>query len=335
LFALQSAVFGAISLIYEEGPDCGTSPALGTEITIKLGNFDVGTQYPVPTPTTGYSGLPYASNPAGVSAGVSALDGIQTVGTPGQQGLGTVPGANGLYDEDTWGIFRITRIEDPLGYALWTPAVKGQQLNTIFYGEQDFFVEMLDGANTRIDGFGMHIDIYSGNLLMDGTGGTGARAGPAGGSPTSYPTVNAEGQTLELSLISLPGFINGVGVGGGLATEFESRFNFTSLSGEGDVYLEITGGASAALFDGDMWGVPDYVAMDAANAAILGPLGYDTRADIWLAFEADPAIVADWLVESDDPMKTFIAGIPEPITMLGLVFGLGGVGAYIRRRRQG
>jgi hypothetical protein len=34
LFALQSAVFGAISLIYEEGPDCGTSPALGTEITI-------------------------------------------------------------------------------------------------------------------------------------------------------------------------------------------------------------------------------------------------------------------------------------------------------------
>jgi hypothetical protein len=322
--ALQNAAFGVISLVYEEGPLTGQGMAAGTEITIKLGNYDVGTQYPVPTPTTGHSGMPFATDPAGVCAGAAAVDLIPgQVLTPNAIAGTYCPGI-----EDTWGIFKITRIEDPLGHSVWTPAVKGHQLNVLFYGEQDIYVEMMDAANTRINGVGLHIDIYSGPLLLDATPGPGGRNMVA----NTYPTVNQEGQTLELSTYSLPGFINGVGIGAGLATEFESRFNFTSLKGEGDVFLEISGGASAFLFDGDLNGVPDYVAMDPANAAILGPLGYDLRADISFEFETDPSTVADWLVESDDPMKTQY--VPEPITMLGLFMGLGGVGAYIRKRRM-
>lgn len=325
--AFSSSAFGVISLVYEEGPLKGQAlnPASLVELTWKIGDFDIGTGYAVPGAPVGYSGNPGG---AGIAGAVTTLDGLGA-SPSGALPLGLYAGANGNL-EDTWGIGRITRIEAPSGAAVWTPAGKGHELNAIFFGEQDIFIEALGGGDIRIDGVNFRIEIYSGPLFLDATGGTAVRT-----AANTYPTVNLEGQTLELSMVSLPGFINAPGVGAGLATEFESRFNFTSNTGEGDAWLEITGGAAAGQFDHDPY--------TSANAAALAwnPLA-DITADIQLAFDADPNDggvvppnpIGDWLVESDDPMKMVGTNVPEPLTMLGLFMGLGGVGAYIRKRRM-
>lgn len=327
IVSLQTAAFGVISLVYEEGPLTGQGVAPGTELTFKIGNYDVGTLYGASGPA-GYSGLPAPDDLGGTAAGVAALD-VLGASPAGALPLGPYPGTNGGL-EDTWGIGRITRIEDPLGAAVWTPLGKGHQLNVIFYGLQDFHIEpSATAGNTRISGVGLRVDIYNSALFLDPTGGTAART-----AANTYPTVNAEGQVLELSMISLPGFLFESGTGGGEATEFVSDFNFVALKGSGAAFMEITGGASQPLLDGSFWGLPDAYPMGAINAGILGALGgYDLVADVQLQFTTDDTSVADWLVESDDPMK-MITAVPEPFTMLGLFMGLGGVGAYIRKRRM-
>lgn len=337
--ALSSSAFGVISLVYEEGPNTGQGVVPGTELTFKIGNFDVGTLYGIPGPL-GYSGLPAPFDGGGTAAGVAALDAVG-VSPLGAQALGTYPGLNGGL-EDTWGIGRITRIEDPAGAAVWTPAVKGHQLNAIFSALQDIHIEPSSVAgNTRISGVGLDVKIYNSPTFLDATGGTAARL-----PGNIYPGINDAGQLLELSMISLPGYINGPGTGAAEATEFESDFNFVSLKGSGQAFMEILGGSSQFLFDGSFWGLPDAYPMaqspgGAANAATLGALGgFDLAADVHLQFTTDVndggpggTPLADWLVESDDPMKVKMF-VPEPLTMLGLFMGLGGVGAYIRKRRM-
>lgn len=330
---LQSATFGAISLIYEEGPNAGQAyNDFGGLLTFKVTDFDIGTLY-APGSSAGYEGLPAPFDAGGVAAGVAAMDALGA-SHPTAQALGPNPGLNGGL-EDTWGIARITRIQDIFGNAVWTPAAKGHELSVLFYGEQDFHIEPiidpisgLYTGNDRINGINFHLDMYNCPLgSFDASVGAGARL-----PGNIFPGINDAGQLLELAMVSLPGFINGPGSGGGLASEFESRFNFTSLAGDGETWLELTGGDSQWRFDGDLWGVPDAFAMNAANAAILGPLGYDLDADFSAAFDTTVFAPGGWLVTSDDPLKTRLF-MPEPLTVLGLCLGLSSVGAYVRRRR--
>ena len=341
LVALQTAAFGVISLVYEvDGPPgsgivAGMSPAIGTRLTFKIENWDVGTIYPMPVvpDPVGYTGLP--GNAVGIGNGVAAVNVAQAIACPGAQ-------ARGLYAnmlEDTWGIGKITGIIGEWNVPVWTPQTKGHELNVLFYGEQDIFVESMDPtdplSNSRIDGINLRVDIYHSSLILNPLLGVPGRT-----AANTYPTVNAEGQVLELSMISLPGFINAPGTGAGLATEFESRFNFGSFTGDGEAWVEITGGASQCLFDGDCWGVADSWAMNPAHVPLM-PVGSDLDSDVSLAFDTFPAPAPPpgwdpnddwWLVTSEDPMLVEL--IPEPLTMLGLFMGLGGVGAYIRKRRM-
>jgi len=341
--ALQTSAFGVINLAYEQGPNIGQGVAAGTVLSFKISNWDVGTNYAVPVAPIGYSGGPTGPPGPPVGPPYAPTDSENVLGVipVNAAALGPVPGALATTTrypgaEDLWGIAKVNVIKDSAtGFNVWTEAVKQQELTAIFYGEQDIFIESLGtgagGNDIRIDGVNLRVDLYSKPYVaanvLDPSGGTAVRT-PA----NTYPGVNQSGETLELSMVSLPGYINGVGQGAGLATEFESRFNFTSLTGEGDCFLEILGGASRSLFDGDFWGVADSWAMPAANQA--GMAGFDLDADISLAFDASTeGLIADWLVTSDDPMKV-TTYVPEPITMLGLFMGLGGVGAYIRKRRM-
>ena len=306
-----------ISLVYEQGPNIGQT--YSGPITIKVSDFEVGTLYPMPGGPIGYSGLPGA----GEDGGVAALDAFGGPSPAGALPLGpwTSPGGPGPGPglEDFWGIGKFNSIHAPAADNVWTPLGKGHELNILFWGGQDIHVEPMGAGDIRIGAVGMHIDVYSNPLnSFSALGGTGAR-----GPTNTYP--NITNGVLELSMVALPGFINIPGVGAGLATAFESRFNFTSTTGDGEAFVElIPGTASYATFNTDGFAMP------ASNAAALGP-GFDTTADFRVQFDTSPAQVADWLVTSDDPIKgNFV--IPEPSSLC--LLGLGGL-AVLRRRRQG
>ena len=318
-----SGTAGAITLIYEEGPNIGQWYGPGP-VTIKLTNFDVGSLYPIGVAPTGYSGLPAPADGGGEAAGVAALDGVDIVSPPGALALGTYPGLDGFM-EDTWGIGKITRIEDPALDAVWTTLGKGYELNVIFHSEQDIFVETQGvGPDQRIDGVGLRVDVYSNPTgSFSAVGGTALR-----GAGNTYPGIT--GGVLELSMLSLPGYINIAGVGAGLATQFESRFNPVTTTGDGEAFVELIAGTNSyAQFNTDGWAMPG------PNAAALGGLGFDLTADLRLQFDTSPNLLAgtDWLVTSDDPVKGTVLLIPEPLTMMAVVLGIGGLGGYIRKRR--
>jgi len=104
------------------------------------------------------------------------------------------------------------------------------------------------------------------------------------------------------------------------------RFIGTQLSsaplvfdGQTVVYVDIPT-SGAGLWDANVGG----------SAYFTDPLG--NKADLKLTNDIDPG--ADgWSVNShDDGGFMFNEAIPEPLTMLGVLLGVGGVGKYIRRR---
>jgi hypothetical protein len=307
---LPLAAAHAVPLIYEEGPNYG-QPFVAGPVTIKLTNFEVGTVYPNYAPGTGF-GFGALGADASVCAGVTTLDGLAT-SPAGSLPLGPCTGVdpNGPNREDSWGIAKVTRIEDVYSDALWTPAGKGQEITVLFYGEQDFYLEQVNADEQWIDGAGMRADLYSEPLptatAFNATGGTGART-----AANTYPTVT-DG-TLILTTISVPGHIHQAGVAGGLATEFEARFNGASLTGDGEAFLSVTGGADAAQFNHDTF---------APLAAGL------PTADIRVQFDTAPTPVADWLVTSWGPI---VAQVPEPGSLALLVVGAAVLA--VRRRRR-
>ena len=299
----------AITLVYEEGPYLGQSYV--GPIVMKYMNFDVGTVYPTYAVGTshGYSGPP---NVALVGGGVATLDGLGATPPPG-----VVPGL--VYptsNEDSWGICRLTTIKDPAGWVLWTPAVKGREVTMLFRGEQDFYVKQESAVEQYIDGVGFALDFYEEPLpsatSWDPTGGTAVR-----GSATTYPTIT-EGN-LVLSLRSVPGFINGPGEYGGLATEFESRFKVSTLTGEGDVYADVVGGSQMAIYDSNN-----------ISTAVSVANGFPNT-DMSIAWTMQGTNVADWLVTSEDPIHTTVL-IPEPVTTVSVLLAVAGIGGYLRRR---
>ena len=367
LILAMTATARAVSLVYEEGPRIGQQllPVGGVlppnmELTIKMGDYTSSTLY-APGSAGGYSGVPFGEatfNAAGYQAGIAAMDLLEAPGAPGRQisgaqggnpGTGipapSVPGQFGNGLEDNWGIARITRIEDQGGSAVWTPAVKGHDLLVIFHGLQDIHISPQAGIfGDVVNGAGFDIDMYNVPFQDLGAGlqtiwnfpGQPPGTGVGGRLPGNiYTGINDAGQVLELSLDSLPGFLNMPGMLGGLAAEHMADFNFNTLTGQGESWVEVTGGASAGLFDFDgfpMPGLPGSSNPLAPNAGILGPQGFDTTADLRIQFSTNPTTVADWTVESDDPVQGYGHVIPEPLTVVGAFLGVCSLGGYLRRR---
>jgi len=284
-----------IPLVYEEGPNAGQAYSDGP-VTIKMNFFDMGTAYE-----------PLA-NPGDMVTGNTVLEGIAAVNNlPGQSpATGAVAGiVDPASPEDSWAIARVTLILDPAARIVWSEAGKGHEITAMFYGEQDFAVEQMDAANQRIAGVALYIDFYMDAARnYDSTLGSAGRTGPA-----SYNTVT-DG-TLILATRSVPGHINLDGVGGGLATEFEARFNASSLTGDGEAYVALTGGEDMAQFDHDPF---------APLAAGL------PAADLRLQWDTFPATIADWLVTGNDPVS---ADVPEPASLCLIALG---AGLALRRR---
>lgn len=81
------------------------------------------------------------------------------------------------------------------------------------------------------------------------------------------------------------------------------------------VYFDVTGGPWGAAWNSNALKTPDGVATD-----------------LWFQWTLDVG-QRNWTVHSND-IGGALAVVPEPVTIMGVVLGLGGLGGYIRRRFQ-
>jgi len=303
--AAQAAV--TIPLVYENGPKVGQAYA-GGPLTIQVTAYEVGSLYPATTLGTsiGYSGPP---SPAGYQAGISTLDAITATTPPGAQARGEFPGANGG-QEDGWGILQVNNIKDANGFNLFTPAGKGEQLTGIFYGEQDFSLTQSTPTLQNYSGVGLQADFYLSPIQnfdpTAGTAGRNASNGYAGATTGNF----------VMHVGSVPGFINGPGVLGGTATEFQSSFDYADGTGRGQAFANVAPGT------------PEYSILHTGGFASAYGFG---NADLNFTYTDGPSSTANWLVQANDPIKGN-AAVPEPVSMGAIA--LAGAALLGRRRRR-
>lgn len=260
------------------------------------------------------------------------------------------PGYATVGNESAWGIFKVGFIEaaeitGPNGITQVSPRVKlfedgdnSLELVGIFYGGQDQTVTFLTpGAlgMQEIAAGGYTVDFYTQTVgTYDGGGPVGGPGATNRFSLERYPTVgyDAAGNLLGsaelvLRLKSQAGIQqdefeatftpDGGGSGNG-------QFNFyASVYGDSTLYADpldpLAGGSMNDLFETDIF--------PCGGAVAVVP---DTWADIRFKGTSDPTN-KEWIVHSSDPATGGV--IPEPVTMAGLLLGIGCLGRYIRRRR--
>jgi hypothetical protein len=292
------------------------------ELVFKFANFDEGTLY---TPQAVGTQFGVTNDPA---AGAPLLDAITAVQAANANPI--APFGNTL--EDAWGIAFVTQIfsaSDPVT-PLWDATVDQQQLTVMFYGGQDFFLQQNAngplGSSQTINGVNYQFDFYLQNTADPGftsfnqAGGPAARTGPA-----SYPTVT-DG-SLVLSAKSTAGFLRGAGSLGGPATEVEATFNGDALNGAGD--------GSAFLSVATTLGGTGSLNSAYNNNDFVAPHIVGNTADFQIQFTTTTLFSGDWLVSSNDPMRTRLqsTSVPEPAT------GLAALGCFVpvwmgRRRKS-
>ena len=298
-------------------------------ITLVLGenNFDIvnrdnGALYNMPAGKGAFIG-----NPNNVAAGVGLLDLAANVFAPAAGGKAGTIGAS----EDSWGIARTDLIRDISANIIWNGTTANTELTWVFYGAEDFYAENLDNAGTvRVQSVNLFAELYeeplAGGTPIDLTQGSTNR----GVAPNVY-TSATEG-TMLLQLRSTAGFIHVPGDFGGALTEFETDFNPGSNTGAGLAYFDVVGGTMQIGFDQNSISSPASLANGMPNADAMIQFGSYPTTD---GPNPSGAPVGpppfDWLVRSDDPLRTDY--VPEPITMAGLLLGIGCLGRYVRRRR--
>jgi len=293
----------AIPLVWLDGPQLGQSFG-GGGITIKAFNYDTGTLYngiPVGT-SIGFSGSPGA----GVAVGETTLNNPSVIQRPA---------LNALNAEDSWGIIKITEILAYGSDGVLRPLFNSSssfELTALFWGVKDFYMTqvapggVVASSGQVIDGTGLRVDIYS-----DFTKNFSQTPGPGQGHVGNvYPTVT-DG-TLELSLLSTPGFINESGRFGGIATEFESNTASTGYAA-----LNVIGGSAQTVAQFNTNGIGFG---GSSGSGFVPGLASQSSTDVWFAFTATQGI-SGWDITSNDPILANIAPrtVPESGATLALL----------------
>ncbi|MCX5677117.1 MAG: PEP-CTERM sorting domain-containing protein [Planctomycetota bacterium] len=294
-------------------------------IVLHLTNYDMGTIY---------------SGPPGTYGRIDTAAGLLAFTTAG----GTVSKAPVNMGDDGWGVFRVDQILtakvlgpnqiQATGTELWANGNGGAELVGMFHGLYDVNLRINPDGSQTVDSKGMLYDFYAQTLgTFNPSLGSAGRIGPG-----AYTTVG------------LPGLVAGASnwVGGAAATGFiapltgiappdiEQKSGFDPAlavpfaAGRADVFFNVLHGdlgpGKPTTLDTNFFKGTDST----------GP----TTADIYLAITTYGNNVGnvpgafggfDWTVTSSDPASAFI--VPEPVTMAGLLMGIGCLGRYIRKRR--
>ena len=277
---------GAVSLGGYAGP-----------IKMKFSDLDTGTLYGAGD---------------GTWTGEATLDGLAQTPPPNRFGI-----------EDTWGISRLTVIEDGVGNTLWDRNTSSSEIVSIFWGERDTYLQQTTTSGNvvqDIHGVGMKIafwEVNPANIALPGAFTTANR------TAEDVVTGLNTGGTLLWTLNSVAGF----------DANFPTDEFFGQYSPTGSVFgpFNAQGGMLADLGTVTLFG----------GGTLTG-----TQNDM---FVPTPVGVADWrivftgvvpnaantgfLVLSDDPILATTV-VPEPLTMIGMLMGAGTVVRYVRKRRQ-
>jgi len=269
----------------------------GGPVQIKFTNLDTGTLYDV------------GSGNVGPIVGEAAMNALPVL----------VPVPNRFGDEDSWGIARVSEIDDANGNAIWSRVTASDEIVGVFWGEQDtYFSQTVVGVTTaqEIHGVGYKIAFFDvpGNqvVTLPGTFTTAGRT--AEDVVTGLNTL--PGTTLLWTLNSVPGKNEAFPTDEFFTTFFPPGNSFGGENAFGGMYADV---GTINLFGGGTLTGPD-------NSRFIGLPSWDINFTGVLPSTTNTG----FLVRSNDPINAEV--VPEPFSMAGMLLGLGTLVGYARRR---
>lgn len=285
-------------------------------VRMKFENWDMGVVYTnVPGNTVGSANVnalaqvPYAIGPGGHFYDINGLRDDQV-------------GYNAAVREDTWGIARLVRIENAANSSdvLWLDGDADEEIMVMLHGGIDVAV----APNVFLPGQTyIQVEQLKFNFYEQAFGTFAAAGGEQQGAlgRTGFAGYNAvTGGTLLWSATLNKGFAGIIGAGNaGFLSVFTPDASGRTGSGSFQVLLDLVGGTLQPNWDLD-------TQINGADFFTLGTTAPNDGSSVPIAGLGN----GRWTVFSDDPIRANV--IPEPVTLLGTLLGLGGLGGYVRRR---
>lgn len=279
--------------------------------------------------------------------GVALVDAQPQNVTPGsmainlpQVGVGGIGNALVGQNDDTWGIIKVLSINaDPGATTFWADAADPNvEVVGFLYGGVDTYIGTNPQFQQVVSSAGLFLDLYEqpkGNFTEN--------LGSAGRvSFNQYEGVGFDaagnaipGARLLLHLESTDDkapadstVLSDIDGDGDPDGDFTATFTPAAAppgsgTGESSLYWDCLGGDWGPNFEVQPFYFP-----------IRDPrFGSSQEGDFHSGQDFDPAALgpSDWITTSDDPTRGFF--VPEPVTMAGLMLGIGSLLGYVRRRR--